>query len=60
MGAAGSAYLIGAVFGALIFGWLTDRLGRKKLFFTTIAVYLTATALTGLAWDGLTFFCSAS
>src|SRR5271166_6299722 len=56
VGAAGSAYLIGAVFGALIFGWLTDRLGRKKLFFTTIAVYLTATALTGLAWDGLTFF----
>ncbi len=56
VGAAGSAYLIGAVFGALAFGWLTDRLGRTKLFFTTIAVYLTATALTGLAWDGLTFF----
>ena len=47
VGYAGSAYLIGAVLGALFFGWLTDRLGRKKLFFTTIAVYLTATALTG-------------
>ena len=47
VGAAGSAYLIGAVFGALFFGWLTDRLGRKKLFFITIAVYLIATALTG-------------
>ena len=56
VGLAGSAYLIGAVTGALFFGWLTDRLGRKKLFFITIAVYLTATALTGLAWNGLTFF----
>src|SRR5438270_7239881 len=36
VGEAGSAYLLGAVFGALFFGWLTDRLGRKKLFFTTI------------------------
>ena len=52
----GSAYLSGAVLGALFFGWLTDRLGRKKLFFITIAVYLSATALTGLAWNGFTFF----
>ncbi|HEY2229308.1 MAG TPA: MFS transporter [Xanthobacteraceae bacterium] len=51
IGQAGSAYLAGAVLGALFFGWLTDRLGRKKLFFTTIAVYLTATAATALAWD---------
>ncbi len=56
MGIAGSAYLLGAVLGALFFGWLTDRLGRKRLFFITIAVYLTATALTGLAWNGATFF----
>jgi MFS family permease len=56
VGFAGSAYLAGAVIGALLFGWLTDRLGRKKLFFITIAVYLTATALTGLAWDGWSFF----
>ena len=56
VGAAGSAYLIGAVVGALFFGWLTDRLGRKRLFFTTIAVYLTATALTGLAWSPWSFF----
>ena len=34
---AGSAYLVGAVLGALVFGWLTDRLGRKKLFFITLA-----------------------
>jgi MFS family permease len=56
VGLAGSAYLSGAVIGALFFGWLTDRLGRKRLFFITIAVYLTATALTGLAWNGFAFF----
>ncbi len=56
VGLSGSAYLSGAVLGALFFGWLTDRLGRKKLFFITIAVYLSATALTGLAWNGFTFF----
>ena len=47
IGLAGSAYLAGAVLGALFFGWLTDRLGRKKLFFITLAVYLAATAATG-------------
>jgi MFS family permease len=56
VGLAGSAYLLGAVVGALFFGWLTDRLGRKMLFFITIVVYLIATALTGLAWNGLSFF----
>src|SRR5579875_325728 len=44
VGLASSAYLAGAVLGALFFGWLTDRLGRKKLFFTTLTVYLIATA----------------
>jgi MFS family permease len=56
VGAAGSAYLVGAVVGALFFGWLTDRLGRKKLFFITIVVYLFATAMTGLSWDGFAFY----
>ena len=56
VGLAGSAYLIGAVLGSLFFGWLTDRLGRKKLFFITVGVYLTATALTGAAWSALAFF----
>jgi MFS family permease len=55
LGVAGSAYLVGAVLGALFFGWLTDRLGRKKLFFVTIAVYLTATAATALSWDFWSF-----
>ena len=44
LGFANSAYLAGAVLGALGFGWLTDRIGRKKLFFITLSVYLTATA----------------
>jgi MFS family permease len=51
IGIAGSTYLAGAVLGALFFGWLTDRLGRKKLFFITLSVYLTATAATALSWN---------
>ena len=51
LGLASSAYLAGAVLGALGFGWLTDRMGRKKLFFITLAVYLTATAATALSWN---------
>ncbi len=55
VGIAASAYLGGAVLGALFFGWLTDRLGRKKLFFVTLAVYLTATAATAFSWNLATF-----
>jgi len=51
VGLAASAYLAGAVLGALFFGWLTDRLGRKKLFFITLSVYLVATAATALSWN---------
>ena len=51
VGLANSAYLGGAVLGALGFGWLTDRIGRKKLFFITLALYLTATAATALSWN---------
>jgi len=51
VGFASSAYLGGAVLGALLFGWLTDRLGRKRLFFVTVAVYLIATAATALSWN---------
>src|SRR3954462_11633927 len=56
IGLASSTYLAGAVLGALFFGWLTDRLGRKKLFFITLAVYLTATAATAFSWN-LWSFC---
>jgi MFS family permease len=51
VGIASSGYLAGAVLGALFFGWLTDRLGRKRLFFITLAVYLLATAATALSWN---------
>jgi MFS family permease len=51
VGFANSAYLAGAVLGALGFGWLTDRIGRKKLFFITLALYLAATAATALSWS---------
>ncbi|MEI9922786.1 MAG: MFS transporter [Bradyrhizobium sp.] len=51
VGFANSAYLAGAVIGAFGFGWLTDRIGRKKLFFITLALYLTATAATALSWS---------
>lgn len=55
VGATATAYLSGAVIGALFFGYLTDRLGRKRLFFITLGVYLTATALSGLAWSFWSF-----
>lgn len=51
LGVANSAYLAGAVVGALGFGWLTDRVGRRKLFFITLALYLTSTAATALSWS---------
>jgi MFS family permease len=51
VGFSNSAYLAGAVLGALGFGWLTDRIGRKKLFFITLALYLSATAATALSWS---------
>jgi MFS family permease len=55
VGLASSAYLAGAVLGAVFFGWLTDRLGRKKLFFITLVVYLAATAATALSWNFWSF-----
>jgi MFS family permease len=55
IGLANSAYLAGAVIGALGFGWLTDRIGRRKLFFITLALYLSATAATALSWNIATY-----
>src|SRR5450756_2444700 len=51
VGLSNSLYLAGAVLGALGFGWLTDRIGRRKLFFITLALYLTATAATALSFS---------
>ncbi|MGW2780528.1 MFS transporter [Streptomyces populi] len=55
-GIAAALYVAGACAGALFFGWLTDRYGRKKLFMITLAVYLSATALTALSFDAWWFF----
>ena len=51
IGLAGAIYIAGAVLGALFFGWLTDRLGRRKLFFITLFLYVGATALTAFSWN---------
>ncbi|GGX65118.1 MFS transporter [Streptomyces minutiscleroticus] len=55
-GIAAALYVAGACSGALFFGWLTDRYGRKKLFMVTLAVYLAATALTALSFESWWFF----
>ena len=55
IGAVASFYLAGAVSGALWFGWLTDRLGRKRIFYVTLAVYLVGVALSAFAWDFWSF-----
>lgn len=51
VGWTGTAYVLGAVAGALVFGRLTDRFGRKRLFIITVIVYLLATLATGLSWN---------
>lgn len=51
VGASATAYLVGAVAGALLFGYATDRLGRKRLFTITLLLYLSATALTACSWN---------
>lgn len=51
IGLAGAVYIAGAVLGALLFGWLTDRLGRRKLFFITLLLYVGATAATAFSFS---------
>jgi MFS family permease len=53
--AAGTAYLIGAVLGALFFGRMTDKFGRKRLFMVTLAVYLIATIATAFSFNFIWF-----
>ena len=54
--AAGAVYVFGACVGALFFGHLTDRFGRRKLFLITLALYLVAAILTGLSFSVAWFY----
>jgi MFS family permease len=51
IGLIASAYLAGAVLGSLVFGYLTDRYGRRLFFFVTLVTYLIGGLLTAFSWD---------
>ena len=55
IGLAGSSYIAGAVLGALYFGRLADRLGRKRIFLVTMGVYLAGTTMSAFSVDFWTF-----
>jgi MFS family permease len=55
IGSVASAYVIGAVIGALLFGWLTDRIGRRRMFFITLAIYLVGVLLSAFSWNFASF-----
>ena len=56
VGLAGAIYVAGACIGALFFGQLTDRFGRKKLFLITLGVYTVATVLTAFSMNPTWYF----
>lgn len=55
LGISSTGYLAGTVLGALIFGYLADVYGRKKLFFWTLSLYVCSTAATAFSWNLATF-----
>jgi MFS family permease len=55
IGQSATAYLAGAITGALAFGRLADMFGRRRLFLVTLGLYVTATAMTGLSWSFASF-----
>ncbi len=56
IGVAAGVYVAGACLGALFFGYLADRIGRKKLFMITLVVYLVATVLTAFSMNPMWFY----
>jgi MFS family permease len=57
LGSIASFYVVGAVVGALGFGWLTDRSGRRLVFYVTLITYLSGVMLSALAWNYPSFAC---
>ena len=55
VGIAASSYVLGAVCGALGFGWLTDRFGRRAIFNITLSIYLLGVLLTACSWNAWSF-----
>ncbi|WP_033209082.1 MFS transporter [Gryllotalpicola ginsengisoli] len=51
VGVVGTVYLVGQVVGSLYFGWLSDRLGRKRLFILTLAIYLVGSGIAGFSFS---------
>jgi MFS family permease len=51
VGVVGTVYLVGQVVGSLYFGWLSDRLGRRRLFILTLAIYLIGSGIAGFAFS---------
>ncbi len=58
IGTAAAVYVAGACIGALFFGQLTDRFGRKKLFLITLALYIAATGATAFAFSAWYFYAA--
>ncbi len=55
IGTVASVYVVGAVTGALLFGWLTDRVGRRTIFNVTLGIYVLGVLLSACAWDFWSF-----
>jgi MFS family permease len=55
VGSAGSAYILGACLGALYFGRLADKIGRKRLFMLTLAIFMAGSVLTAFSMNFIWF-----
>jgi MFS family permease len=55
IGIVASCYVAGAVLGAIVFGWLTDRFGRRTMFYITLMIYLGGVLLTAVSWGMASF-----